>query len=204
MDVLAFIAAKPQTSVRDVAAHAPISRSKVWRILKDSDFHPYHVILHQCLEDRDFQNRLNFSIWILTKSEESLDVLRDVMWTDEANVWRNGQVNLPNAHYWSDSNLHWVKRTRQEYERSFIVWCGIYAGTIMGPIFFDQTLTGQRYVNKNLEGTVDRSLSEVPRSRLPLSGISKTGRQHTAAIEHETGLMRLSKHNELDGTALYG
>lgn len=67
-DVLAFMAANPQASVRDVAAQAPISKSTVWRILKDSDFHPYHVSLHQCLEDRDFQNRLDFSNWILTKS----------------------------------------------------------------------------------------------------------------------------------------
>ena len=55
------MAANPQASVRDVAAQAAISKSTVWRILKDSDFHPYHVSLHQCWEDRDFQNRLDFS-----------------------------------------------------------------------------------------------------------------------------------------------
>lgn len=174
-DVLAFMAANPQASVRDVAAQAPISKSTVWRILKDSDFHPYHVSLHQCLEDRDFQNRLDFSNWILTKSEESPDFLSNVMWTDEANFCRNGQVNLHNAHYWSDSNPHWVKRTRHQYQWSFNVWCGIYAGTIIGPIFFDQTLTGQRYVNEILEGTVDRCLSEVPLSRLPLMWYQQDG-----------------------------
>ncbi|KAH9377757.1 hypothetical protein HPB48_012172 [Haemaphysalis longicornis] len=47
-DVLAFMAPKPQASVGDMAAQAPISKSTVWRILKDSDCHPYHVSLRQC------------------------------------------------------------------------------------------------------------------------------------------------------------
>lgn len=174
-DVLAFMAANPHASVREVAAEAPISKSSVWRILKNSGFHPYHVSLHQCLEERDLQNRLDFSNWILTKFEESPHFLSNVMWTDEANFCRNGQVNLHNAHYWSDSNPHWVKRTRHQYQWSINVWCGIYAGGIIGPIFFDQTLTGQRYVDEILEGTVDRCLSEVPLSRLPLMWYQQDG-----------------------------
>lgn len=55
------------------------------------------------------------------------------------------------------------------------MWCGIYDGGIIGPIFFDQTLTGQRYVDEILEGTVDGFCSEVPLSRLPLLWYQQDG-----------------------------
>lgn len=105
---------------------------------------------------------------MLKKSEEPPGFLSNGMWTDEANFCRNGQKNLQNAHFWSDSKQHLAKPTRHQYQWSFNVWCGIYAGSVIGPIFFDQTLTGQRYLNEILEEVVDRCLSEVPLSRLPL------------------------------------
>lgn len=165
-DILSKFSADPQTSVRSVGAEAGVSKSSVWRIVKKRQLHPYHVQLHQALEPRDFQNRMDFANWILIKTEEDPGFVNKVLWTDEANFSRNAQVNIHNAHYWSDKNPHWVWQARHQYQWSFNVWCGIYDGTIIGPVFFDGTLTGERYVNDILNGPLQDFLCEIPLARI--------------------------------------
>lgn len=108
VDDLAFMTGNPQASVRDVAA--PITTSHWW-ILNNLGFHPYHLNLHQNLEERDLQDCPDFLNWVLTKCDGSPNFLSNVIWAGEVSSCRNGQVNLHNAHYWSDCNPHWVKRT---------------------------------------------------------------------------------------------
>ncbi|KAK0169621.1 hypothetical protein PV328_011802 [Microctonus aethiopoides] len=52
----------------------------------------------------------------------------------------DGQVNLHNMHYWSDSNPHWLREVQHQGRWSLNVWCGILGRNIIGPYFFDQPL----------------------------------------------------------------
>lgn len=165
-DVLSFMAANPHASVRNVSTETGVPKSTAWRILKTAGLHPYHLQLHQCLEPRDLQNRLSFANWILIQQEQDDDFLSKVLWSDEASFSRNCQVNVHNAHYWSERNPCWLRRSRHQYQWSFNVWCGIYGSTIVGPLFFDNTLTGKRYVSEILKGPVEDFCNDVPLAQL--------------------------------------
>lgn len=165
-DILSKFSAHPRESVCSVAAEAGVSKSSVWRILKKRQLHPYHVQLPQMLEPRDFQSRTDFSNWILIKTEEYPGFVSKILWTDEANFSRNAQVNIHNTRYWQDENPHWVLQAHLQYQWSFNVWCGIYSGTNIGPVFFYYMLAGEQYVNNILNGPLQDFLCEVPLARI--------------------------------------
>uniref|UniRef100_A0A1E1XN60 Putative transposable element n=1 Tax=Amblyomma sculptum TaxID=1581419 RepID=A0A1E1XN60_AMBSC len=183
--ILSLFALEPQASVRSVSEDTGVSRSSVWRILRKHRLHPYHVQLHQNLLPRDFQNRTDFANWILIKMQDDPDFLNKVIWSDEASFSRNSQVNLHNAHYWSDSNPYWVLQTQHQYQWSFSVWCGLFDGSLIGPVFFDQTLTADRYTNDILRGPVDDFLSD-----LPLARATNVWFQHDGAPAHSSAKAR--------------
>ncbi|KAH6946117.1 hypothetical protein HPB50_011755 [Hyalomma asiaticum] len=102
----------PQASVRSVGAEDGVSKSSVWRILKKRQLHPYHVQLHQALEHHDLENCTDFANWILIQTEQDPGFINKVLWTDEANFSRSAQVNIHNAHYWSDIERPLILVTR--------------------------------------------------------------------------------------------
>lgn len=184
-DILAFVAANPHASVRDVTAEVGTSKSSVSRILRKAVMHPYHLQLLQKLEGMDLQRRLDFANWILLKTDEIPDFVDKVLWTDEAHFSRNAQVNIHNAHYWSDTNPHWVAQSKHQYQWSFSVWCGIFDGRIIEPVFIDHTLNAQRYLNDVLRGPVEDFLCN-----LPLGHLVATWFQHDGAPAHSSSLAR--------------
>lgn len=66
---------------------------------------------------------------------------------DESCFNNNGIVNRHNSHYWNTSNPHWTRETNAQVRWSTNVWCGIINNQLIGPYFYDGTLTGQRYLN---------------------------------------------------------
>jgi hypothetical protein len=60
------------------------------------------------LTEDDFDRRVEFSEWFLIRCEAEPDFLRCILWTDEALFKLNGQINIHNSVYWSDSNPHEV------------------------------------------------------------------------------------------------
>ncbi|KAG0432315.1 hypothetical protein HPB47_020960 [Ixodes persulcatus] len=119
--VLAYVRAYPEISIRNVIEDSGGSIFSVWKVLRKHKLHPYHISLHQDLSECDFEKRLEFSNWALIKTDEDPDFLTNVLWTDEAQFCRNGNVNVHNAHYWSDSNPHWLRQhNHQIWDRRYI------------------------------------------------------------------------------------
>lgn len=154
-------------------------------MVKEAGLHPYHIQLHQQLEQKDFESRLHYANWLLQIVDENPQFLRNVIWTDEANFSRDAQVNLHNAHYWSATNPHWLGRTRHQYKWSLNVWCGICDGALIGPVFLDGTLTAVRYLNEILLGPVEEFCANVPLARL-----GKLWFQHDGAPAHSSSQAR--------------
>jgi hypothetical protein len=60
------------------------------------------------LTEYDFDQRVDFSEWLLIRCEAEPDFPRRILWTDEASFKLNGRINRHNSVYWSDSNRHEV------------------------------------------------------------------------------------------------
>jgi len=79
--------------------------------------------------------------------EDNPTFLDEIVWTDEATFKLSGHVNRHNCVYWSDTNPHFTI-TSQLNQPGITVWAGISSDGIVGPQFFDGTVTGERYLDK--------------------------------------------------------
>lgn len=177
-NVLAFVAAYPEASIRQVARECGSTRSSVWKVLSKHRLHPYHVCLHQDLTEEDYRKRLDFCNWALIQKEADNDFFSKIIWTDEAKFCRDGNVNLHNAHYWADQNPHWLREHKHQTQWSVNVWCGLFGDKVIGPYFFDGNLTGRRYVQ------ILRDIVDDFACSLPLHDLQRTWFQHDGAPPH--------------------
>lgn len=72
---------------------------------------------------------------------------KNILWTDESCFNNNGIVNRHNSHYWNAVNPNWTRETNAQVRWSTNVWCGILNNQLVGPYFYDGTLTGERYLD---------------------------------------------------------
>lgn len=133
----------------------------MFRILRDFNLHPYHLVLHQALSDTDFDRRLEYCNWLRDMCNENLRFLFQVLWTDEATFTSCGRVNLHNMHYWSRTNPHWMREVDHQNRWSVNLWCGVLGDRIIGPFVFDGYLNGESYLNF-LQNDLPNLLEDIP------------------------------------------
>lgn len=134
-------------SLRQIERLHNVPRSSASRFLRNNKFHPYHITLHQELNDNDHRRRLRFCQWARRQMNQDPNFFSYVMFSDEANFNNQGQVNRHNYHYWSNQNPYWHRQIRHQHQWSFNVWCGLVNGYVVGPHFFGGHLTANRYNN---------------------------------------------------------
>ena len=70
-----------------------------------------------------------------------------ILWTDEAIFHLNGTVNRHNAITWATQNPHvYIERDTQK-KAGVMLWVGFIKDNIIGPFFFDSSVTGDVYLN---------------------------------------------------------
>ncbi|XP_076322031.1 uncharacterized protein LOC143231372 [Tachypleus tridentatus] len=69
-----------------------------------------------------------------------------IVWSDEATFKLNGSINRHNCTYWATENSH-VTEEHHLNLPGVIVWCGLSARGLIGPFFFQDTVTGLNYLN---------------------------------------------------------
>ncbi|KMQ90923.1 transposable element tc3 transposase, partial [Lasius niger] len=141
VDVLAAVTENPHVSTRDIARDRGISQSSVSRILRKNKFHPYRISLLQELSQHDFNMRIQFCTWAQNKLEEDPGFFRFVLWSDEATFKSDGTINRHNLHYWNEVNPHWMRTVDYQHRWSVNVWAGIIGVRLIGPFFFEESLT---------------------------------------------------------------
>ena len=147
--VLEKIASSPGKSMRRAAGEMGVPRSTILNILKAEKFHPYKLpILHKLYED-DSDRRLEMAVWFQVQLEEDPDfVRRNILFSDEANFYVSGEVNRQNCRYYSQDNPHFMLDSKEHSGPKIMVWCGLWRDHVLGPFFFNQTVTGERiYLN---------------------------------------------------------
>ena len=146
-----------------MTAETGISQSSVHRILrKELKIKPFIPTLCQALNEDDPDRRVQFAEDFLSRAAQNPDLLRLVIWSDEAMFKLNGHVNRHNSVYWSSTNPHRNMEISQQGPGA-MVWRGILDDRIIGPFFIeDGTITGQRYL-KLLEEEMWPAIANHPR-----------------------------------------
>ncbi|EFN81170.1 hypothetical protein EAI_00691, partial [Harpegnathos saltator] len=73
-----------------------------------------------------------------------------IIFSDEAHFWMNGYVNKHNCRILHDAKPHEVRQVAM-HPQKVTVWCGSWAGGVIGPYFFENdvgvaiTVNGERY-----------------------------------------------------------
>ena len=138
-------------SIRRRAQELDMSYSSLWRILRrDLGFTAYKIRLVQELKPTDFRLRREFGLWALEQLANDPLFYRKIVFSDEAHFWLNGYVNKQNCRIWAKEQPEVIQETPLHPEKC-TVWCGLWAGGIIGPYFFKNeaglrvTVNGIRY-----------------------------------------------------------
>ncbi|GFT93627.1 uncharacterized protein TNCV_677581 [Trichonephila clavipes] len=96
------------------------------------------------------QARRRFVEWAQNEIAVVPDFHKRILLSDEAHFWLNGYVNKQKCRIWSEANPQVYVETPLHPEK-LTVWCGLWAGGIIGPYFFKNdeghnvTVNGDRY-----------------------------------------------------------
>jgi len=173
-EILARVQENPGTSVRRIVAQIDISPPLVWRILKEQLFYPYHIQQVQALNPPDCRARLQYYRWILRKQTRNVDMIANILFTDEAAFTRDKNFNFHNSHQWADENPHAVVESRHQQRFSLNVWLGILGDRLIDPVVLPNRLIGPAYHNF-LINTLPPLLEDVPPNRRDASWFMHDG-----------------------------
>ena len=85
---------------------------------------------------------MQFCEWFQQMVNEDEDFVTKIVWSDEAQFKLNGTVNRHNCVYWAPENLH-IHVDKAVNLPGVNVWCGLSARGLIGPFFFEGTVTGE-------------------------------------------------------------
>ena len=139
-----------------------VSFGTVQRTLKRYKMIPFHILPVQHITPEQKELRFRFvSQIIMRQQNQDPDVFKKILWTDEASFTTSGMFNRHNRHYWAIENPRKFEQIKKQGRTSVNVWCGMINNKILGPIFYNGTLNGQRYLNF-LQNEIEVFLDELP------------------------------------------
>ena len=139
--ILQMVQTRPRLSTRRMASRISVSHMQLWRTLHEEDLYPYHDQRVQHLEPSDHAQRMDLCHRIKAHPE----LLRVILFSDEASFTLDGVNNLRNVHMWSHDNPHETSVTNFQRRFTVNVWCGVLGNKLIGPYVFDNNLTGNAY-----------------------------------------------------------
>ena len=144
--VLETFQRSPRKSLRQASREVGISKSSVHRIMKRCQWRSYIPKLVHALNDDDPDRRVQYCEWYLERCNEDAHFSTKIVWSDEATFKLNGSINRHNCTYWGPENPH-VMVDHHVNLPGITVWCGLSSRGLIGPFFFDATMTGPVYLN---------------------------------------------------------
>ncbi|CAF1991725.1 unnamed protein product [Rotaria magnacalcarata] len=144
-EVSSILKEKPRTSLRQLSTDLNISMSSVRHIYKSLGFKPYIPRLIHELNEDDPDRRIEYCETFLSLLKDDSDLMYRVIWSDEAVFKLNGHINRHNSVYWATQNPNVTIDQAMQVE-GLIVWAGIRYQDVIGPYFFETTVTSQSYI----------------------------------------------------------
>jgi hypothetical protein len=96
------------------------------------------------LKEPDKEKRLKYCRLFTHFIRGGIDISDKVFYSDEAWFHLSGYINNQHSRIWSAENLH-TFHERPLYSLKVGVWCAVSQRRIIGPIFFRETKTAERY-----------------------------------------------------------
>lgn len=129
------------SSIRRASQDLSISCGKIQSVLKDMDYFPYKIKIHQKLEKEDLAHRKSMAEEFIMKNLEDPSFIQRIIFSDESTFRLDGIVNRHNCRIWGKEppNDFTVKN---QSSPKINVWMGLSASTIYGPFFFTGNLIG--------------------------------------------------------------
>lgn len=141
----------PTISLRRASQVLDISQASVYRIIKKKlKLYPYKIQVYQELTDYDMSRRLDFAREMIDMIVSGTIKTKRIWFSDEAHFWMTGYVNKQNYRFWGSENPRIFETTTLKPQR-ITVWCAMCEYGIIGPIFLDQNINGERYNRMLLE-----------------------------------------------------
>ncbi|GBN50620.1 hypothetical protein AVEN_201652-1 [Araneus ventricosus] len=143
---------------------------KLWPLIKprldnpESGAHPNRSTLVQGLLPRDAERHCTRCNFAMNNLKDHPSFLADIIWTDEACFSRNGMFNRQNVPTWSLEIPRYAVEVRHQLRWS-IVWCGNFNDRLIGPVFYEETLTAQRYLEL-LQDVITNFVENLPLQQL--------------------------------------
>lgn len=160
INVLAFFEANPNNAINDLKEESGLSLGTIHNILKKHKFVPFRYRPIQTLVPGDQERRTQFCQWYINQVRLNHNFWRLILWSDESNFSNRGMYNRKNSHYWSRENPRLFRPCNPQRRFSVNVWCGLIDSRIVGPVFYQGALTGDRYVEM-LTATLGEFLDDL-------------------------------------------
>lgn len=162
LNVLLYFQDSPGKSIRNCCRELNLTYGTIRRILKKHKYRAFSQMPVQKLLPLDNNLRLHFCETILGRYNlNNPNIFHNILWTDESSFKTSGCFNRKNTHYWASENPHIYQEIQFQGRQSINVWCGFLNNKIIGPIFFNGSLTGARYLSF-LRDSIDNLLDDIP------------------------------------------
>jgi hypothetical protein len=103
--------------------------------------YPYKLQLVQELTEPDKEARMEFATWLLNNSS----LIPNILWSDEAYLSLDGEINRHNCRIWSAVKPDEVLPASL-HPQKVCVWMGFTATFSLTPFFFESTVTSDNYL----------------------------------------------------------
>lgn len=183
-EVLETFEDNPRTSLRSVARQKNSSCTTVWRVLREENLHPFHLIKVHSLLPGDYVPRVNFVRWCLQQDIVHPNFLRNVLFSDESTFTRDGIFNSRNSHVWAHENPNEIAILHPQHKFSVNIWAGILDNRIIGPYVLPNRLDSVTYL-VFLRDILPELLDDVP-----LETRANMWFQHDGAPPHFGNIVR--------------
>ena len=122
--IVQMVQSSPGASTRRIVRRLCVPHTRVWRTLHEEGMKPYHVQRVQHIRPGDFAGRLEFWKWL----NDSRQLHRYILFTDEAQFNRDGVNNTHNSHVCADENPTPLWKATVNYV--LVSMCGVQIWTV--------------------------------------------------------------------------
>jgi transposase len=144
-EVLDSLEDDPTLSSRSRSRSLSIPRTTLQRVIADLNYRAYRPHLLIDLTDEQKGNRVDFCHEFLKRVDDDPTFLQNIWFSDECRFSMDRVVNKTDCVYYAIENPHYTISVTHTM-KSCMAWCAISTKGIIGPFFFDATVTSKSYI----------------------------------------------------------